>query len=468
MRTYFKIKKSTILFCLTLCLCACFEDSDDLKVFIDSELSPTDSDNPNPFTGVMNALETMPYNEISSQKYIIELDRWDISNNRKDPIKTTDNIQKAIDWAVSEGYGQICLPEGHYLIGKYGNDIYQAGIELKSNMAFLLDQNAIIEMAPNNKWNYCAIAVTEKAHVVISGGTILGDRENHEYTPRKNDGSIIHDEGHLICIQNESEYVTVQNVTLGKANGDAILLVGQKGAGSSVKHIDIRRNNMVDNRRQGVSIVGGTDILIENNEIHHTNGTTPQFGIDVESLSYNSQDITIKNNYFHHNRGGDIVNTDGKNVIVENNILLQGEGSEYIDGPIVYWKKGDLTIRNNDITMTSVSVNNWNGIIMYSNDSPKTNPATTYIYDNTCNNCGFYMYKGADLVVRDNYLNNGHLVFKEMANLTLENNKVEHPNKCWAYRFLEVSGSASGNTYNGEVFDVPLQPNTPWDGCWIN
>ncbi|TGV03994.1 right-handed parallel beta-helix repeat-containing protein [Flavivirga rizhaonensis] len=468
MRAYFNIKRNTLLFCLTLCMYSCFEDSEDLQIFVNSELSPTDSNNPNPFMGAMPPIETMSYNEIPTQKYIIELERWDIPNDRKDPEKTTDNIQKAIDWAVSEGYGQICLPEGHYLIGKYGNDIYQAGIELKSNMAFLLDQNTIIEMAPNNKWNYCAIAVTEKAHVVISGGTILGDKENHEYTPRKNDGSTVHDEGHLICIQNESEYVTVENVTLGKANGDAILLVGQKGAGSSVKHIDIRRNNMVDNRRQGVSIVGGTDILIENNEIHHTKGTSPQFGIDVESLSYNSQDITIRNNYFHHNRGGDIVNTDGKNVIIENNILLQGEESQYIDGPIVYWKKGDLTIRNNNITMTTVSVNNWNGIIMYSNDSPKTNPATTYIYDNTCNNCGFYMYKGADLVVRDNYLKNGHLVFKEMTNLTLENNKVEHPQKCWAYRFLEVSGSASGNTYNGEAFDIPLQPNTPWDGCWIN
>ncbi|WP_303317631.1 right-handed parallel beta-helix repeat-containing protein [Flavivirga abyssicola] len=468
MTPYFNIKRYTLLFCLALCMYSCFEDSEDLQVFVNSELSPTDTNNPNPFMGAMSPIETMSYNEIPTEKYIIELERWDIPNDRKDPERTTDNIQKAIDWAVSEGYGQICLPEGHYLIGKYGNDIYQAGIELKSNMAFLLDQNAIIEMAPNNKWNYCAITVTEKAHVVISGGTILGDRENHEYTPRKSDGSTVHDEGHLICIQNESEYVTVENVTLGKANGDAILLVGQKGAGSSVKHIDIRRNNMVDNRRQGVSIVGGTDVLIENNEIHHTKGTSPQFGIDVESLSYNSQDITIRNNYFHHNRGGDIVNTDGKNVIIENNILLQGKESQYIDGPIVYWKKGDLTIRNNDITMTTVSVNNWNGIIMYSDDSPKTNPATTYIYDNTCNNCGFYMYKGADLVVRDNYLNNGHLVFKEMTNLTLENNRVEHPQKCWAYRFLEVSGSANGNTYNGEAFDIPLQPNTPWDGCWIN
>ncbi len=470
MTTYTNVFRNLMaVLCTSVCVYSCFSDPEDTAEppIVNENLSVTDPNNPNPISGVMAAVTTLPYSSIPTREYVIELERWDIPNNRTAPEQTTDNLQKAIDWAVSEGYGQIYLPEGHYLIGKYGNEIYQAGIELDSDMAFLLDKNAIIEMAPNDKWNYCAIAVTEKAHVLISGGTLLGDRDNHIYTPRA-DGATSHDEGHLICIQNESEYVTVENVTLGKANGDAILLVGQKGPGSSVKHIDIRRNNMVDNRRQGVSVVGGTDVRIEDNEIHHTSGTAPQFGVDIESVIYKSEDITIKNNYFHHNRGGDVVNTDGKNVIVENNIMLQGEGSTYLDGPIVYWKRGDLTIRNNDITMTSVSANNWNGIIMYSNDNPKTNPATTYIYDNTCNNCGFYMYKGADLEVRNNHLKNGHLVFWQMDNLTVEGNIVEHPNECWAYRFLEVKGKASGNTYNGDAFDIPLQPNTAWDGCWIN
>ncbi|OEK08505.1 hypothetical protein A8C32_03370 [Flavivirga aquatica] len=470
MTNLFTLKKQALLVLLVCSVFSCFEDSDDLRFqSVDKPLSLTDPNNPNPFSGVMSAVETMPYNEIPSKKYIIELDRWDIPNNRTEPIKTTDNIQSAIDWAVSEGYGQICLPEGHYLIGKYGNDIYQAGLELKGNMAFLLNENAVIEMAPNNKWNYCAISISNKSHVVLSGGTILGERYNHEYTPRPSDGAVTHDEGHLICLEGESENVTIENMVLGKANGDGVLIVGSKqGEEQKLKNIVIKRNNFSDNRRQGISIVGGADILIENNEIHHTIGTSPQFGIDLEGAGRINENVIIKNNYFHHNRGGDIVNTDGKNVLIENNILLQGEEGKYIDGPIVYWKKGDLTIRNNNITMTSVSVNNWNGIIMYSNDAPKTNPATTYIYENTCNNCGFYMYKGADLVVRDNYLNNGHLVFWKMSNLTIENNKVEHPNKCWAYRFLEVSGSANGNTYNNENFDIPLQPNTTWDGCWIN
>lgn len=467
--TMYTLKKLALLTCSVFFVLGCFEDADDSNTYINNELSLTDSSNPNPFSGAMDAIEIMPYSEISDSEYCIEVDRWDIPNNKSNPEKTTDNIQMAIDWAISEGYGKICLPEGHYLIGKYGNDIYQAGLVLDSNIAFLLDKNAIIEMAPNNKWNYCAIAVRNEAHVVISGGTILGDRENHEYTTRESDGATDHDEGHLICIEGESQFVTVENVTLGKANGDGILMVGspKDATEQKLKDIIVRRNNFSDNRRQGISLVGSADVLIEENEIHHTNGTSPQFGIDLEGAGRINENIIIRDNYFHNNRGGDIVNTDGKNVLLENNILLQGDDSEYIDGPIVYWKNADWTVKNNSITMRTVSVNNWNGIIMYSNDNDKTNPATTYIYDNLLNNCGMYMYKGADLEIRNNKMVNGHLAFKEMTNLTLINNSLEHESECWAYRFLEVSGSASGNTYNSEAFEIPLEANTPWTGCWI-
>ncbi len=455
------------LFCIITLVYSCYNDSDDSKGFITTSLSETDPNNPNPFIGVMPPIEVIPYSEISTREYTIELKRWDIPNNRVEAVKTTDNLQSAINWAMEEGYGIIRLPAGHYLIGKYGNDIYQAGITLDNNVAFLLDENAIIEMAPNNKWNYCAIAVRNKAHVVISGGTILGDRDNHIYTPRA-DGATTHDEGHLICIEGESQFVTVENVILGKANGDGILMVGnKKGEYQNLKNITIRKNNFSDNRRQGISLVGSTGVLIEFNEIHHTNGTSPQFGIDIEGAGRTNENIIIRDNYFHNNRGGDVVNTDGRNVLFENNILLQGNDSEYIDGPIVYWKNADWTIRNNNITMRTVSVNNWNGILMYSNDNQKTNPATTYIYNNRLNNCGMYMYKGADLEIYNNQMNHGHLAFKEMTNLTLTNNHVDHDNKCWAYRFLEVSGKASGNTYNGEAFNIPLVTDATWDGCWI-
>jgi len=460
------MKKLIPLITILLCVISCSKDAS-INFNQATELSDSDPNNPNPFNGVMDPITNLPYPEILTNSYTIDIAQWDIPNNRSNPEKTTDNLQAAIDWAVSEGYGIINLPKGHYLIGKEGNDIYQAGITLDSNVAFLLDKDAILEMGKNNKWNYCAIAIRNKTNVVVSGGTILGDRDYHVYTPRNSDGSTVHDEGHLICIEGKSSNITVQNTTLAKANGDGILTVGSpKGETQELKDVVIKRNHFTDNRRQGISLVGASNILIEDNEIHHTSGTPPQFGIDLEGAGRTNENITIKDNYFHNNRGGDIVNTDGKNILIENNTLTQGEDSQYIDGPLVYWKNADMTVRNNNITMRTVSVNNWNGIIMYSNDNAKINPATTYIENNMLNNCGMYMYKGADLVIKDNFMDNGHLAFLEMTNLTLENNKVEHDNKCWAYRFLQVSGSASGNTYNNEPFDIPLT-STPWDGCWI-
>ena len=76
----------------------------------------------------------------------------------------------------------------------------------------------------------------------------------------------------------------------------------------------------------------------------------------------------------------------------------------------------------------------------------------------------FYMYKGADLVIKDNVLINGHLAFKEMVNLTLE--IQGYRGCCWPYRFLQVSGSASGNTLDDEPFDTPLS-TVSWKGCWL-
>ncbi len=409
----------------------------------------------------------IPYDAIPSTSYTLDLDEWDIPSDRSDAVKTTQNMQAAFDWASENGFGIVRIPAGHYLIGEYGNDIYYAGLSLHGNTAYLFDENATMEMVANDKWNYCLIEIWNKDNVVVSGGTLLGDKNEHVFATRS-DGATAHDEGHLICPWYDTDNVTIHSMIMRNATGDGVLLVGGGDGRPTVNNVHIINNDIGYNRRQGISVVGATNLLIENNEIHHIEGTSPQFGIDFEGGSRLNRDAIIRNNYFHHNRGGDIVNTDGENVLIENNVLEQGAGSSYIDGPLVYWKAGDMTVRYNDITMTSVSVNNWNGIIMYSNDSAKVNPATTYIYENVCNGCGFYMYYGADLVIRDNLMYNGHIAIRDFSNITVTNNRIiGSRGYCWPYRFLRVFGQASGNTLDGEVYDIPLSDNTEYSGCWI-
>lgn len=406
--------------------------------------------------------------------YTIDLIQWNIQNDGGgDSTVNTNNIQAAIDWALEQGYGAVKLPAGEYLVGKYGNNIYQAGIVLRDNMVFELDENAVIQMAQNDKWNYCVLDVTDREHVVIRGGAIRGDRDNHIYTPRPSDGSTVHDEGHLICIK-ASQYVLVEDTHLSNANGDGILLV----ANSQTSTLDttIRNNEFDNNRRQGISIVGAIRVLVENNEIHDTHGTPPQFGIDIESLSYESRDIKIRNNLFYANGttdtainygGGHIVNTDGRNVLIEYNTMEQRGIGRGTDGSIVYWKNADQTIRYNYIKVRELTVNLKVGIIQYSNTAPKTNPATTYIHDNVCDGCGFYMYQSADLDIRRNVLTDGYLAFRDFENLTLIDNQVDSTiNACWAFRFKNVLGYAEGNTYFGNPFELALSATIPFEYCW--
>ena len=214
------------------------------------------------------------------------------------------------------------------------------------------------------------------------------------------------------------------DVDLSEATGDGALIVAQGAEGSSCKDITIRDCTSFDNRRQGVSIVGGERVLIEQSELHHINGTAPEFGIDIESLSYLSRDITIRQSSFHHNHGGDFVNCDGHGVLFESNTLEEGEGNSNVDGPIVYWTDTDQWIRNNHITVVNGSVNGKVGVISYAVGPAKADASVTTVEGNTLVGAGMYMYQGADLAITGNSLDQGYICLADMASVSLEGNSI--------------------------------------------
>ena len=118
---------------------------------------------------------------VHSSEYIIDLNDWDIPINRTNAIKTTDNLQAVIDYAAEQGFTKVVIPNGVYLVGKYGNEIYQSGIDLHSDTEYVLSSNTIIEMVANNKWNYCVLRIQGQTNVIVRGGTIKGDRSAHTY-----------------------------------------------------------------------------------------------------------------------------------------------------------------------------------------------------------------------------------------------------------------------------------------------
>ncbi|MBX2849267.1 MAG: right-handed parallel beta-helix repeat-containing protein [Acidiferrobacterales bacterium] len=395
-------------------------------------------------------------------EYIISTSEWDIPSNGTNAIKTTDNLQAAIDYASAQGYQRVVIPGGTYLVGKYGNDIYQSGLDLYSDTEYVLSNGATIEMISNNRWNYCVLRIQGQTDVTVSGGTIKGDRNTHVYTPRSTDGATAHDEGHGICVWGESQRVHIKGMRIHSLTGDGSLLLDSK----DVRYTD---NEIYNNRRQGVSVVGGVRVAIEDNEIHHIRGTAPQFGVDIEGAGREDRDIIIRDNYFHHNGGGDIVNTSGDNVYIINNVMNQGtEGSSfdvrYTDGPIVTWEKTNNVIVGNDITMYNGSYNGRLGFIQYSGGNDN-NPEITYVHDNVCNNCGMYMYRAEGADIRNNKLYGYFLSLSHFTNVTLVDNLVTYspdgPRYCWSYRFNNVLGTASGNYIEDQPANIPLSEKVP-------
>ncbi|HHW37931.1 MAG TPA: right-handed parallel beta-helix repeat-containing protein [Bacillales bacterium] len=111
------------------------------------------------------------------------------------------------------------------------------------------------------------------------------------------------------------------------------------------KHVTIKNCDIGYNRRQGISLVGSDSVEILQNHIHHTSGTAPQSGIDIEPGFYPGNNTVIKWNKFAENKI-QIVLAYGENALIEGNTLNQtidgGVGVHVHEG-----FRGDIYVNKN-------------------------------------------------------------------------------------------------------------------------
>jgi len=400
--------------------------------------------------------------DVHDREYVLDLERWEIDNSSGDPVETRTRINEAIEWAAANDFDKVVIPNGTYLVGENTNDAYAGGIELVENMTLELSDGAKIQMAPNDRWNYCVVVAHN--NTTIRGGIIEGDRADHIYEDAEKTGD---DEGHGVCVWTAIDRVLIEETELRELTGDGVLIVGRKESDTSEEtpttNVTIRNNNIHHNRRQGVSIVGGHHVVVENNQIHHIEGTAPQFGIDIEGAGRTDEDIHIFQNNFHHNAGGDIVTSTGKNVWIEENTLTQcrvGDDGQYdpelpcllekqVDGPIILWKETDNVIINNSVRMSIRSVNGFWGILGYTNRDGATreNPVGNYIAGNTFYDAGIHMAYNMRYFVSNNTLNEGMILGYILGCTRLEDNRINRT-QSENYKLRNVAGVASGNRLN--------------------
>jgi len=203
-------------------------------------------------------------------------------------------FQRAID-SLGSGGGTVQVPPGRYLIDPLRS------IRMRSHVDLRMAPGARLMARPNAAPRAYVLLVQGVSDVTISGGEILGERDAH--LGRAGEW------GHGIMIRGSS-HVTVRNVAISRCWGDGISIGGlPRGKQAAIPSSDILidRVRCRGNRRQGLTIGRSRRVRVVDSEFSDTQGTKPEYGIDIEPDSPGTaSDITIERCLFRGNRGGGI------------------------------------------------------------------------------------------------------------------------------------------------------------------
>lgn len=244
----------------------------------------------------------------------------------------TEALQNAIKFVCDKGDSYLYIPDGTYMIdgvdhskppagGTYLRD--SGGIKLLNGLTLEHGNNTIMSIIPNNYQMYVGYRIYNSSNITIKGGSILGDRDKHI-------GEYKGEWGYLIAISG-SKNITIDGTKVSKAWGDGIniqYLTSETTLPTYTRtpHNITIKNVISDmNRRQGLSIEAGVDIVIKNSKFTNTNGTAPQSGIDLEPSTKDSQilNVTIDGCYFENNANRNLTAYGGlsDNPIATTNII---------------------------------------------------------------------------------------------------------------------------------------------------
>ncbi|MDN3667147.1 right-handed parallel beta-helix repeat-containing protein [Algibacter miyuki] len=248
----------------------------------------------------------------------------------------------------------------------------ESAILLPSNFELSMTDNTYLRVQPNNAHAYSLIMVFKGENIKVTGGNLIGDRYEHDYTPvvdlygKEYD---THEWGHVTHVSGGVN-VTLEGINILDGSGDGFVVHGSSiratdgTPGNAVisKNVTLRNCTIDGARRNGLSILDGDGILVENCNIFNTAegdspsgvkyssaGAWPMQGISFEAWRVREADGTLKEyekienvvlrgNTFKNNRAGDVVLFTGSFITIEDN---------YFDGGIGNIASHDIIIRNN-------------------------------------------------------------------------------------------------------------------------
>ena len=208
----------------------------------------------------------------------------------------TDILQDAIDSKVKK-----------LIIDKMPSPWITEPVLLRGDLEIVFESGATVEAKRGayKRYHDSVFSSVGEDNIIIRGegeGGVIRMHKTDYQDPRK---YIPSESRHCVKLQ-AGHHLRVENMHLLNSGGDG-LCIFQSGT-KFPEHVVLRKLNCDGNHRQGISIINGRHILIEECKLSNTDGTMPMAGIDIETNHSNepTADIVVRNCEIVGNTGAGI------------------------------------------------------------------------------------------------------------------------------------------------------------------
>lgn len=242
-------------------------------------------------------------------------------------------LQNAMNYLSTRG-GKLSLTSGRYMIKADDPTststnylVDSGGLAIPSNFTLDMRNNATLVCIPTNLKAYNIIRIVDKENVTILGGKLEGDRDLHFGTLGGEWGyGLFLSGGNNIVLDGIESY----NCWGDGFNFEQLMTKPlETPMYRAVKNVTMRNCYAHNNRRQGISISSGFNLLVSKCRFEDTNGTLPECGIDIEPSNPNAfvtnviiEQCSLKNNNkYGVSSFSSFANSPIDNVIIRNNVI---------------------------------------------------------------------------------------------------------------------------------------------------
>lgn len=290
-------------------------------------------------------------------------------------IASTNKLQQIFNLCNNKIFNRVLIEEGNYncSLSSIVGDISGTGLILSGNN-IEITLNGNINLSSNGYPDYHVLLITDSNNVTIKGtGSIVGDKESHDYTKHNKDDYKTHEWGRIISIR-KSKGVFIEGITLKNSTGDC-LNVGDSTLSDGISENIILKNlTLTDCRRNGITIATCNNVFIDGLKIKNVHGTNPQAGIDIEPNTGGVVYNVFINNSLFENCGSAIeawnANTDVYNNIHIKNINVNNCGQSIFDNSAGSGQSKQKSIfglgnaKNIEVDNICISNSNWDGSVL--------------------------------------------------------------------------------------------------------